>query len=297
MRIGIVVVFLNEARYLPTLLESMAAQNRPPDQLLLVDDGSVDDSAEIARAFARDHRFTKVLRRPTRPAEPDRLTRAPELLALQWAVDHLGDGLDVVAKIDADLRLTPEVVAEMERRFAADPELGIAGARLSEVGKAGHAARLPGRPEHVHGATKFYRWECYRQIVPIPAIHGWDMVDEVKARSLGWRTASFSIPGGDPLHLRPMGAHDGRLRGFRRWGAGDYAAGVHPVVVIATGLKRLGAAPPALGALNYLLGWSLAGARRVPRVDPAVRAFARLEQRQRVQRRVASWVRGRPTPT
>src|SRR2546430_15578985 len=71
VRLAVVVSFLNEARYLPTLLASMARQTRPPDVLLLVDDGSEDESAQIAEAFAAEHGFARVIRRPPRPRERD----------------------------------------------------------------------------------------------------------------------------------------------------------------------------------------------------------------------------------
>ena len=44
MVLAVVVSFLNESKYLPTLLDSIQAQSRPPDELVLVDDGSTDGS-------------------------------------------------------------------------------------------------------------------------------------------------------------------------------------------------------------------------------------------------------------
>ena len=55
----------------------------------------------------------------------------------------------------------------------------------------------------------FYRRECWDAIAPLPPIIGWDTMDEVRARMHGWRTETFSMPAGDPVHLRKMGSHDG----------------------------------------------------------------------------------------
>ena len=52
MRILAIVPVLNEAPFLPRFLASVAHQTRPPDRLVLVDDGSTDNSYEIAREFA-----------------------------------------------------------------------------------------------------------------------------------------------------------------------------------------------------------------------------------------------------
>ncbi len=73
--------FLNESVHLPRFLDSMAAQTRVPDRLVLVDDGSTDGSAAIAESFAARHPFAVVVRRPPRPPRTDRLAGADELKA------------------------------------------------------------------------------------------------------------------------------------------------------------------------------------------------------------------------
>jgi poly-beta-1,6-N-acetyl-D-glucosamine synthase len=291
VRLAAIVSFLNEERHLGTFLSSVAAQTRPPDRLLLVDDGSGDRSAEIAAAFAREHDFAAVLGRPVRPAERDRLAAAPELRSFLWALGPLGDGWEVVAKLDADLRLAPGTLAAMEARFRADPRLGVAGPRLVSVDEAGRDVSHRTRPEHVEGATKFYRRQCLEEISPLPPILGWDTIDEVRARMRGWRTAG-GRPGEDPvLHLRPMGAYDGAGRAFRRWGACAYAYGEHPLSVALTGVRRLPERPVVLGGASYVIGWAGAALRRAPRAEPELRAYVRRDQLRRMARRA----RGRST--
>ena len=85
---------------MPVFLESLAAQTRPPDRLLLVDDGSTDGSHEPAAEFAAEHEWAQLLRRPPRPTERDRLATAKELVAFQWGVTQLDVDWDVVGKVD-----------------------------------------------------------------------------------------------------------------------------------------------------------------------------------------------------
>lgn len=294
MRILIVAPFLNEAEYLPTFLDSMAAQSRLPDRLVLVDDGSTDDSAVIAGAFAAEHDWARMLRRPRRAPERDRLASSPEWKAFLCGVQstEAGETFDIVAKVDTDLCLRSDLVAQIEARFAADQSLGLTGPYLSELDSRGVRRRLKWRPEHVAGATKFYRRQCYEQVYPLPFLLNLDMVDELKARSLGWRTASFAEPGGDSLHLRRHGTHDGALRGFRRWGRGDYVSGSHPLLVLLVAAQRLGAFPPVVGTVNYLAGWVAAAWRRDPRFDRAIRELRRREQLACLRARMAE-ARGR----
>ena len=48
-RISVIVPTWNEANYLPALLESLEHQTIPPDEVLVADSGSSDDTPEVAR--------------------------------------------------------------------------------------------------------------------------------------------------------------------------------------------------------------------------------------------------------
>jgi len=52
--VSIVIRALNEAEHLPALFSGLLRQSRQPDQVILVDSGSVDDSVAIARAHGAD---------------------------------------------------------------------------------------------------------------------------------------------------------------------------------------------------------------------------------------------------
>jgi biofilm PGA synthesis N-glycosyltransferase PgaC len=287
MVLDVVVPFLNERQLLGELLGSLEAQDRPPDHLVLVDDGSDDGSLELAEAFAARHANATVLRRPRRDQAPDRLERANELLAFQWAIEQLSATGDIVAKLDADLRLPPCALAVIERHLEEDSSLGIAGAFLAEQRPDGTRHRIRIGPGHVHGATKFYRRACFEQISPLPAILGWDTIDELRARRAGWRTASFALPTGDPLHLRPRGARDGILRAFRRWGVCAYAYGEPPLIAGVQSLRQMREQPLVLSGISYGLGYAGAALRRAPRAEPELRAYVRAEQFRRLRRRLA----------
>jgi poly-beta-1,6-N-acetyl-D-glucosamine synthase len=283
VRLAVIVPFLNEEEHLGELLDSMASQLRAPDRLLLVDDGSGDGGPRIAAAFAERHPYATLARRPARPPERDRMVRAHEWRAFEWGLARLGEDYDVVGKLDADLLLSPGFLAEIERQFDRDPKLGMAGAFLSSAMGDGVFVRHRCPPEHVEGATAFYRRRCLQEISPIPAILGWDTIDEARARMLGWRTTSFPIPSGDPVHLRRTGSHDGLLRGYRRAGLAAFVYGAHPLHVLLAGVQRMRDPPLLLCGLNYLAGWVLAALRRSPRAESELRRFVRREHRRRIR--------------
>ena len=52
MQVSIIVTVKNEADALPRLLESIRAQSRPADEIVVVDGGSTDDTLGILREYA-----------------------------------------------------------------------------------------------------------------------------------------------------------------------------------------------------------------------------------------------------
>lgn len=284
MRLAVVACFLDEEIHLPQFLRSMDAQLRPPDHLLLIDDGSSDRSAELAHEFASTHPYARVLRRARRPRQRDRLAHAAVVEAFLWGVAQLEPGWEIVVKMDGDLELSGRTLLELERRFEEDPQLGIAGPFLSVRAHDGHAVRERCASEHVRGPTKFYRRACFEEVYPrLPVRLGWDTLDEIIARMRGWRTRSFAMPDGDPIHLRVTGSHDGVLRGHRRDGVAMYAWGASPWWALIAAARRVAERPRVLGALHFLAGWTAGALRRDPRADAPARIHLAREHRRRLR--------------
>ena len=59
MRLSVVIPAYNRATLLPITLCSLLAQERAADEILVVDDGSTDDTAEVAEAFGHPVRVIR----------------------------------------------------------------------------------------------------------------------------------------------------------------------------------------------------------------------------------------------
>lgn len=59
--VSIIVPVYNIARELPQCVESLLAQNCPPEEILLVDDGSTDESGILCDRYAQEHPHIRVI--------------------------------------------------------------------------------------------------------------------------------------------------------------------------------------------------------------------------------------------
>ncbi|MGC4082842.1 MAG: glycosyltransferase family A protein [Vicinamibacterales bacterium] len=105
--ISAIVCAYNEAAYLPACLHALLAQTRPPDEIIVIDNASTDDTGDSARAVHGVRVFTEPVRGLVVARETGR-------------VQARGD---VLAYVDADCRPPLQWLERVERRFHRRPAL------------------------------------------------------------------------------------------------------------------------------------------------------------------------------
>jgi poly-beta-1,6-N-acetyl-D-glucosamine synthase len=287
-RLLVVSPVRNEAAHLERVVAAMAAQTRPPDEWVVVDDGSDDGTGELLGALAAEVPFMRVVSSADRhdPAEVDRLARAAAPRAFNAGLARGRDDFTHVAKLDGDVELPREYYEVLLERFAAEERLGIAcGDLIEPVG--GEWERLAIPSHHVHGALKLYSRECLEAIGGVQERLGWDTIDETYARMRAFRTRSY--PDLVARHHRPVATASGALRGRARHGRCAWIAHFGLGWVALRGVKvGLRMRPRGISGLAFVYGYLEAALRRVPRVeDPEFRRFVRNELRGRMHAALA----------
>jgi glycosyltransferase involved in cell wall biosynthesis len=134
-RVDVVINNYNYAHYLGAAIDSVRAQDHPELRLIVVDDGSSDDSRALIEA---------------RRAEIDEVVLKPnggQASAINAGLERCRG--DVVVFLDADDLLLPHAVSRLAAAFAADPGLAKVQARMEVIDGDGRRSGVLKPPPHL----------------------------------------------------------------------------------------------------------------------------------------------------
>lgn len=261
----------NEAEMLGQLAAALRRQTRIPLRWVIVENGSSDRTVEVAERIVAEADWARLV---VLPQAGQRERGAPIVRALHAGLDALEVEPDVVVNVDADVTMEPDYFERLLERFMWDQSLGIAGGSAWELTNGTWRQRFV-TGGTVWGATRAYRWACLQDVLPLEERHGWDGIDQLKARARGWETKTFTdLPF---RHHRTEGLHDGSA--WAHWYANGGTAhfmGYRPWYLLARTLHHVRRNPAAFA---LVFGYLSAAVRRSARLnDAGARAMLRRDQ-------------------
>ena len=272
----------DEEQFLPGLIDSMLAQTRQPHRWIIINDGSIDRTGRILDEAARQYRWIE----PIHLARDRPREAGGESVIMQFLTREVWRDVDFIFRLDADLSFGPDLVELMLKEFAANPQLGIAGAMLYEPGVRGWSEVPTIHSFHTRGATKMYSSACFAAVEPLEGCPGWDTIDEMRALRSGFKTHSFRHI--HAYHHRPQGEAAGAWRGQVGKGQTAYYIGYSPVFLLARA-ARLAVTRP-VSALCMVAGYFESQLRRRPTVnDSELISFIRRQQVRRLLMQESVW--------
>ena len=238
----------NEESLIRKTIQSVINQKIRPQKWIIIDDGSTDKTGEIIDSFAIDNKWIEVLHIEKTVSSYRGIQEK-----LWLAFDRIDiDENDFIGKLDADIELYPTYYEDLFRKFYEDKKLGIAGGTLFYIENGKKIVEY--NPEyHVRGGLKLYRKNCWKDIGGMEFKLAYDVVDEIKASMLGWRTVSFRDI--EALHHRPTGKQKGIVGWCIYRGKLGYMAGYHPLFLTFKCMKNIFKKPYMIGSLGEFLGF------------------------------------------
>jgi biofilm PGA synthesis N-glycosyltransferase PgaC len=245
----------DEEAYIAKTLESVVNQTIRPVRWVIVDDGSVDQTATIVAKFAEQHSWIQLVQRPRGSGR----SFASKVLAFNAGYACVaGLEYDILGSIDADVSFAPDYIEFLLNCFAADGDLGVAGTFFVEDHYDSSRDSFEGQA-HVAGACQLFRRQCFDDIggfIPHKA-GGVDWIAVTTARMNGWKTRAFKQK--SFFHHRTLGtAQRGAISAMFFGGQKDYFLGKHPLPQLFRVLYRMTKKPIAFGGLALFLGYSWA---------------------------------------
>jgi len=110
MRISVIIPTYNRSGFVGRTLDSVFAQTRPPDEVIVIDDGSTDRTPEVLAAYPHP-----IIHRRQENAR---------IGAARNAGQHLATG-DALLFLDSDDLLRPTAIATLERTMEARPDAAL----------------------------------------------------------------------------------------------------------------------------------------------------------------------------
>ncbi|MFN3756092.1 MAG: glycosyltransferase family 2 protein [Flavobacterium sp.] len=260
MKYYIIIPAHNEGRFMETTLQSLVNQTVRPYRIVVIDDHSTDNTYSIAHAFSEKYPFVSVIKNIS---ESQHEPGSKVIRAFLKGLKTLDSDYDFIVKADADLIFPDNYFETIMQHFEADEKVGMAGGfAYIEKNSNWVLESLTGK-DHIRGAFKAYRKECFKDIGGLQPAMGWDTLDELLALYHGWKIKtdeSLKVK-----HLKPTGANYNRSAG-KKQGVAFYSLGYGFLLTMIASLKLAFKKKKIVFFLDYVRGYFSAYLRKTPKL-------------------------------
>ena len=249
MNYYIVIPSHNEEKYIALTLQSILEQTILPKKIVVVNDNSCDRTSDVVVAFAEKNPVISLV---NKTSEAIHLPGSKVIQAFQKGLETLDDNYDFIVKADADLIFPSNYFETIIAHFQSDATIGMVGG-FAYIEKNGDwiLENLTDK-DHIRGAFKAYRKECFHQIGGLKAAMGWDTVDELLCKFYDWKVVtdeSLKVK-----HLKPTGANYNKAARYKQ-GEAFYSLGYGFLITSIASLKLALRKGKPLLFIDYLNGF------------------------------------------
>jgi len=249
MKYYLIIPAHNEADFIALTLKSIVSQTVSPSRVVVVNDNSTDATAAIVEGFRKEHSYISLV---NKTSEAIHMPGSKVIQAFHKGFETLDSDYDIIVKLDADLILPDNYFETVLNHFKSDSKIGMVGG-FAYIEKNGDwiLENLTDK-DHIRGAFKAYRKECFLQIGNLKPAMGWDTVDELLSKFYGWKV--FTDATLKVKHLKPTGANYNKTARFKQ-GEAFYTLGYGFFITSIASLKLAFLKGKPLLFLDYIQGF------------------------------------------
>ncbi|MBP89487.1 MAG: hypothetical protein CMJ64_22720 [Planctomycetaceae bacterium] len=209
--LAVVMPNYNHAKYLPEAIESVLSQTRLPDEFLILDDASTDESVDIIQSYARNHSFI-------------RLVEHDQNLGVHAAHRHLFElaQADYINAMAADDTRYPDCYKRTMEMADAFPEAGLIFGQMVMTTEAGEELSTWGASawsEPIYADPDRYRREYLEREAPSQSLSPSTIYRRDRFKEVGWYCEPLAS-WGDTFAIHAIGLRYGACyvpEPFARW--------------------------------------------------------------------------------
>jgi glycosyltransferase involved in cell wall biosynthesis len=257
MKCYVIIPAYNEEKFIALTLQSLVEQTVLPSKIVVVNDNSTDRTALIVEEFSVKYSWISLI---NKTSDAIHLPGSKVIQAFQKGINSLDENYDFIVKADADLIFPTNYFETIIKHFQSDKRIGMIGG-FAYIEKNGEwlLENLTDK-DHIRGAFKAYRKECFQQIGGLKPAMGWDTVDELLSKFYNWKVVtdeSLKVK-----HLKPTGANYNKAARYKQ-GEAFYTLGYGFIITtIASAKLALMKKKPFL-FLDYIKGfWKAKSAKK-----------------------------------
>lgn len=258
MKYYLVIPTYNEELFVALTLQSLIEQTILPSKIVVVNDSSTDNTEKIIESFCEKYPFISLV---NKTSDAIHLPGSKVIQAFQKGLETLDDNYDFIVKADADLIFPSNYFETIIKHFQTDGHIGMVGG-FAYIEKNGEwiLENLTDK-DHVRGAFKAYRKECFQQIGGLRPAMGWDTVDELLCKFYNWKVVTDETL--KVKHLKPTGASYNKAARYKQ-GEAFYSLGYGFWITAIASLKLAIRKKKPLLFLDYLNGFRKAKVAHKP---------------------------------
>ena len=257
MNYYIVIPSYNEEKFIGLTLQSLVEQTVLATKIVVVNDNSTDKTAEIVAGFAAKYPFISLVHKTS---ETIHLPGSKVIQAFQTGLETLDDNYDLIVKADGDLIFPSNYFETIIQHFQSDDRIGMVGG-FAYIEKNGDwiLENLTDK-DHIRGAFKAYRKECFKKMGGLKPAMGWDTVDELLCKFYDWKVVTDATL--KVKHLKPTGANYNKTARYKQ-GEAFYSLGYGFLITTIASAKLAMMKKKPLLFLDYIKGfWKAKSAKK-----------------------------------